>query len=115
VAVRLANGEKRWFNSFGTTADKRGNNAAATSVIPGVVFNGGTDGLLHAVASEDGKNLWQFDTAREFDTVDKVPARGGSMAAPGPVVSDGMVFVSSGYAVLGDVKPGNVLLAFSAQ
>jgi polyvinyl alcohol dehydrogenase (cytochrome) len=114
VAVRLANGEKRWYSPLGTSAEKRSANSAATSAIPGVVFNGGSNGVLNAVASEDGHTLWQFDTAREFDTVNKIKARGGSMSAPGPVVAGGMVFVGSGYAVLGDVRAGNVLLAFSA-
>jgi len=113
VAVRLANGEKRWYSALGTSAEKRSGNSAATSAIPGVVFNGGSNGVLNAIASEDGHSLWQFDTARDFDTVNKVKAKGGSMSAPGPVVAGGMVFVGSGYAVLGAVEPGNVLLAFA--
>jgi polyvinyl alcohol dehydrogenase (cytochrome) len=52
---------------------------------------------------------------RDFDTVNKVPAKGGAMGAPGATVAGGMVFVGSGYGVLGAIIPGNVLLAFAAE
>jgi len=80
-------------------------------VIPGVVFLGGSDGKLWALASSDGRELWSFETARTFDTVNAVPAHGGSIIAPGPSVAGGMLLVGSGYGVVAD-KPGNVLLAF---
>ena len=41
-----------------------------------------------------------------------VPARGGSLDGPGPVIGGGMVFVNSGYTVDGGA-PGNVVLAFA--
>jgi polyvinyl alcohol dehydrogenase (cytochrome) len=56
--------------------------------------------------------LWDFETMRDFDTVNGVKARGGSIDGPGPVVANGMVFVTSGYPRNGGV-PGNVLLAFA--
>ncbi len=49
-----------------------------------------------------------------YDTVNHVVARGGSMAAPGPTVAGGMLFVGSGYVFTGGI-PGNALLVFSAQ
>jgi polyvinyl alcohol dehydrogenase (cytochrome) len=49
---------------------------------------------------------------RDFQTVNGVAARGGSMGAPGPTVAGGMLFVGSGYVGLGNGTPGNVLLAF---
>jgi polyvinyl alcohol dehydrogenase (cytochrome) len=72
------------------------------------------DGHLRAHAAEDGRILWDFDTMREFQTVNGVKAKGGSIDGPGAVVAGGMVFISSGYPRNGGV-PGNVLLAFSAQ
>lgn len=48
---------------------------------------------------------------RAFNTVNGVPARGGSLGGHGPAIAGGMVIVGSGYAVL-DTAPGNVLLAF---
>jgi len=56
--------------------------------------------------------LWRYDTARTFDTVNKVAAKGGSIMAPGPTVAGSMVFVGSGYSTIAG-QPGNVLLAFA--
>jgi len=60
-----------------------------------------------------GRELWSFDTARSFITVNDVTAHGGSFGAPGPAVAGGMLIVGSGYSVRG--MPGNVLLAFSTK
>ncbi|MBI1785737.1 hypothetical protein HYR69_11390, partial [Candidatus Sumerlaeota bacterium] len=55
--------------------------------------------------------VWQFDTLREFETVNGAKAKGGSLSAIGPVISGGMMFLGSGYGALGGMA-GNVLLAF---
>ena len=81
---------------------------------PVAVFIGGTDGKLHALSSTDGKELWSFNTAQEFGTVNRVPAHGGSIGSIGPTIAGGMVFIGSGYSVASGT-PGNVLLAFGAQ
>jgi polyvinyl alcohol dehydrogenase (cytochrome) len=88
--------------------------SAAVTAIPGVVFSGGLDGHLRAYASDDGAIMWDVDTVRAFETVNGVPANGGSLDGPGPVVVGGMVFVNSGYGFIGGM-PGNVLLAFSVD
>ena len=113
VAIQLSTGERLWYTRF-DTGGQRVSNAAAATAIPGVAFVGGTDGKLHALSTADGKQLWETETAREFDTVNKVPAKGGSMGAPGPTIVGGMVFVNSGYGV-GGTRPGNVLLAFGVE
>ena len=82
--------------------------------IPGVVFSTSTDGHIRAHTAEGGKLLWDFNTMRDFDTVNKVKARGGSIDGPGAVVVNGMVYITSGYPRNGGV-PGNVLLAFGAE
>jgi polyvinyl alcohol dehydrogenase (cytochrome) len=81
------------------------------TTIPGAVLNGGMDGGLRAYSTKDGSILWSFDTNRDFDTVNGVKANGGSIDSAGPVVVDGMVYVSSGSGGLSGL-PGNVLLAF---
>jgi polyvinyl alcohol dehydrogenase (cytochrome) len=86
-------------------------NSAAPTAIPGAVFAGGLDGHIRAYSAEDGRILWDFDTARDFETVNGVPGRGGSIDGPGPVVADGMLFVNSGYGSFSQMA-GNVLLAF---
>ena len=88
--------------------------SAAVTAIPGVVFSGGLDGHLRAYASGNGAIVWDVDTAQKYETVNGVPANGGSLDGPGPVVVGGMLFVNSGYAFIGGM-PGNVLLAFSVD
>jgi polyvinyl alcohol dehydrogenase (cytochrome) len=69
------------------------------------------DGGVRAYSTKDGSILWSFDTNKDFDTVNGVKANGGSMDSAGPVVVDGMLYVSSGSDGLSG-RPGNVLLAF---
>ena len=88
--------------------------SAAVTEIPGVVFSGSNDGHIRGYDAEDGKVIWDFDTRREFQTVNGVTAKGGSVDGPGVVVVNGMLFVNSGYSRFGGM-PGNVLLAFSAE
>ena len=117
TALRIANGEKVWFAPpiVCGPAAKPGCSPAqpqAVTAIPGLVFSGSLDGHLRAYSAEEGKVLWDFDTVRDYQTVNGVHATGGSLNGPGAVVVGGMLFVNSGYARLGSI-PGNVLLAFS--
>jgi len=81
------------------------------SAIPGVVFAGSLDGHLRAYDNTAGGIIWDFDTLQQFQTVNGIQARGGSINGSGPIIAGGMLFSSSGYARL-PVMPGNVLLAF---
>jgi polyvinyl alcohol dehydrogenase (cytochrome) len=85
------------------------------TAIPGALFSGGWDGVLRALNPVDGKVVWTFNTARDFETVNGVAAKGGSMGAHGPVAAGGMLFVPSGYPGVRGGVPGNVLLAFEAR
>jgi len=114
VALRLSDGQRAWYTPLNSTAAKRVTHSAAATVIPGVVFVGGSDGRLWALSSHDGRSLWSFETAHSFDTVNHVASHGGSISAPGVTVANGMLFVGSGYGVVTE-SPGNVLLAFSVD
>jgi polyvinyl alcohol dehydrogenase (cytochrome) len=114
AAVRLVDGQRQWYTPLNATPENKVTHLAAVTVIPGVLFVAGTDGRLWALSTRDGSSLWTFDTARTFDTVNSVPAHGGSIASAGPTVVGGMLFVGSGYGVVSD-SPGNVLLAFGVQ
>ena len=119
VALGLATGERKWFTPL-TPADTPGEpprpgQSAATTSIPGVVFSGAWDGMLRAFSTEDGRLIWEYNTVREYPTVNGVVAKGGSMGAPGPTVVGGMLFVGSGYIGVMGGMPGNVLLAFSPE
>lgn len=115
AAVQLATGKRVWFAPLpGEHMEGQGaGETAALAVIPGVVFSGGWDGVLRALSTEDGRLLWEYNTAGDVKTVNGVAAHGGAMGAPGPAVAGGMVFVGSGYILGRAGKPGNVLLAFS--
>jgi polyvinyl alcohol dehydrogenase (cytochrome) len=118
-ALKLATGEKIW----NTPAPKlecnsgrgcTGAQSAPVSVIPGVVFSGSVDGHMRAYSTKDGSIIWDFNTARDFETVNHVKAKGGSIDSAGPVIADGLLLTNSGYALWFGM-PGNVLLAFSAK
>jgi len=85
---------------------------APPTVVRGVVFVGSLDGHLRAYDTRDGAVLWDFDTAQEFHTTNRVRAHGGSMNGAGPTIVNGMVYVNSGYT---NAMPGNVLLAFAVD
>ena len=116
AAVRLRTGEPVWYAEPHEPVCDKCSPAllAAVTAIPGVVFSGAYDGLFRAYDADDGSVIWEFDTNGDYDAVNGVPARGGSINGPGPVVVDGMVYVNSGYAAFGG-RPGNVLLAFGVD
>jgi len=116
-AVELATGKRAWYvpppHPICTPGPGcTGAQAAAPSVIDGVVFAGSADGALRAYSVRDGKILWTADTNQEFTTVNGTKAHGGSMIGPGPAIADGMLYVNSGYGSHGG-RGGNVLLAYS--
>jgi polyvinyl alcohol dehydrogenase (cytochrome) len=63
---------------------------AAVSLIPGVLFSGGLDGMLRAVSPGNGRTLWEFNTAQEFSNSEGVPPMGGSIGAGGIVCRFGI-------------------------
>jgi polyvinyl alcohol dehydrogenase (cytochrome) len=118
-AVNLDTGSEVWTSPpaerlCGTIRGCSAAQGAAVTAIPGLVLAGSMDGGVRAYSSTDGKIVWTFDTNKEFETVNGVPAKGGAMDGPGPVVAGGMVYVLSGYVSLIG-RPGNVLLAFGTD
>ncbi len=88
--------------------------SAAITATPNAVFSGSVDGRIRAYSPKDGHVLWEYDTVREFETVNGVKAKGGSMDGPGPIVVNGLLYVPSGYGNWGG-NAGNVLLAFGSK
>ena len=117
TAVRLATGEQRWSTQPPCPEDGRYTPAqpTAVSVIPGAVFSGTLDGVMRAYSTDDGRIIWEYDSAREYTTVNAIPAKGGGLNGPGPTIVDGMLFMNSGYSAIGGNAPGNVLLAFGVD
>jgi polyvinyl alcohol dehydrogenase (cytochrome) len=117
TALRIATGEKVWFAApapCGPVPVCSPAQPQAVTAIPGVVFSGSVDGHLRAFTTEEGRLIWDFNTFREYRTVNGVPAKGGALDGAGPVVAGGMLFLNSGYARNGGA-PGNVLLAFAPE
>jgi polyvinyl alcohol dehydrogenase (cytochrome) len=118
TALRIDNGETAWFAPGHRCDPPRPGcspaQSAAISVIPGAVFSGSLDGHLRAYSTDNGRVLWDVDTAKSYQTVNRVAARGGSLDGAGAVIVGGMVYVNSGYGRFGGT-PGNVLLAFGVQ
>jgi len=116
IALRIATGDKVWMtpapkpSCIGTTGCSAAQPAPVT-VIPGVAFLGSWDGHIRAYETRAGRIIWDFDTVQDFQTVNGVKARGGSINSMGPVVAGGMLYITSGYG--GNAMAGNVLLAFS--
>jgi len=117
-AVELRTGRLLWTVPGAGCANKdpcKPSQNAAVTLIPGAAFSGTMDGRLRAYSTRDGTVLWEYDTAREFTTVNDVKANGGSMSNSGPAIVGGMLYVNSGYSHHGGILPGNVLLAFSVE
>ena len=116
-ALRLTDGAKVWNAAPPVCGDRplcSPAQSAAITAIPGAVFSGSVDGHLRAYAASDGRVLWDFDTSRDFETVNKVAAHGGSIDVGGPAIAEGVVLQTSGYPTFGG-RSGNVLIAFTVD
>ena len=88
--------------------------SAAISVTPQLVFAGALDGAIKAYSTQDGEELWMYNTNQDFDAINGVKAFGGTIDSDGPVIDGNQVFINSGYAKFGE-KAGNVLIAFTLE
>ncbi len=120
TAIDIKSGTRRWLVISPAPACSWGEQppcvhaqVQAVTVIPGAAFSGSMDGHLRAYSSIDGKILWDYDTAKDFRTVNGTKAAGGSLQAGGATIVNGVVYVNSGAE--GQGQPGNVLLAFSVD
>jgi polyvinyl alcohol dehydrogenase (cytochrome) len=117
VALNLMTGARAWaarppkpgcLGQFGCSAAQM----APPTAVPGAVFSGSLDGHLRAYDARDGAVIWDFDAARDLNTVNGVKAHGGAFNNGGPAIVNGMVYAHAGYT---NELDGNVLLAFIAQ
>jgi polyvinyl alcohol dehydrogenase (cytochrome) len=106
TAIELKSGVKRWYAEALTPACSWGAEACAhaqsqaITVMPGIAFSGAVDGHLRAYSTIGGKTVWDFDTAKEYPTVNLVKAGGGSLDHGGPTIVNGIVYVNSGNALI---------------
>jgi polyvinyl alcohol dehydrogenase (cytochrome) len=85
---------------------------APPTAIPGAVFSGSLDGHIRAYDTVGGQVIWDFNTLDRVETINGIPAHGGSLTSAGPAIAGGMLYVMSGYSRTA-LMPGNLLLAFS--
>jgi polyvinyl alcohol dehydrogenase (cytochrome) len=120
AALDMKSGARRWITPGPSPACTWGpgacshSQAQAVTVIPGVAFSGSMDGHLRAYSTIDGKVLWDYETAKDFPTVNGIRASGGSLDQGGATIVNGVVYINSGYGQRYG-QPGNVLLAFSVD
>ncbi|MCB2059598.1 MAG: PQQ-binding-like beta-propeller repeat protein [Novosphingobium sp.] len=89
--------------------------SGSVSATPDLVLAGSNDARLKIFDPASGDVLWEMDVNREFDTVNGVPAHGGTVGGGvAPIAYKGMLIVPSGYGFASKL-PGNVLLVFSTE
>jgi polyvinyl alcohol dehydrogenase (cytochrome) len=118
AALRIADGRMLWRRPapepicHWDSKDCSAAQSAAVTAVPGVVFSGSFDGHLRAYATTDGAILWDYDTARQFVTVEGLQASGASLDIGGPTLAGGALYVNTGYSHDGTPRD-NILLAFT--
>jgi polyvinyl alcohol dehydrogenase (cytochrome) len=113
-AVNLVDGKRKWRAAPPAGTGNSTAQPTAPTLMPGIVFSATFGGKLRAHQTSTGEVVWEFDSAKTFETVNGVVAKGGSMDGAGPAVADGMVLMTSGMGFAGGAA-GNVLLAFSVD
>ena len=88
--------------------------SGAPTVIGDHIITGGLDGRVYMVERKTGKLVWQFDTAREFETLNGVKGNGGSVDNASIVAANGLVILNSGYGLFGQ-GAGNVMIALKPK
>jgi polyvinyl alcohol dehydrogenase (cytochrome) len=120
AALDMKTGVRRWYTPAPAPPCSWGPEACAhalpqaVTVVPGIIFSGSMDGHLRAYSTIDGKVLWDYETARDFRTINGIKASGGSLDQGGATIVNGVVYINSGYGQRNG-QPGNVLLAFSVD
>jgi polyvinyl alcohol dehydrogenase (cytochrome) len=106
TALDMTTGVARWHTASPEPACSWGERncshaqSQAVTVMPGSAFSGSIDGHLRAYSTIDGKILWDFDTAKEFQTKNGIKASGGPLDHGGATIVNGTVYVNSGNALL---------------
>jgi polyvinyl alcohol dehydrogenase (cytochrome) len=88
--------------------------SGAPTIVDGAIIQGSLDGRLFALDLKTGREIWTFDTLRDYATLNSVPGKGGSIDAASIVAVNGLLLSGSGYGMFGQA-PGNVLLAFKPK
>lgn len=117
----VASGEPSWSRSERADCESRAEwlrgcesrfgHSVTPLLIDGALVTGTIDGRLMIIDSDSGDVLFEYDTVREYETVNGVPGRGGAIDAHGIAAGAGLLLINSGYGRVGGTS-GNALLAF---
>jgi len=88
--------------------------SATPLLVDGALISAGIDGRLYIFDKDSGEILFEYDTVREYSTINGVAGIGGSIDSHSIAAGGGMLFIGSGYGRFNQT-PGNVLLAFKPR
>ncbi len=88
--------------------------SATPLLVDGALVSAGVDGRLYVFDKTNGDLLFEYDTIRDYETVNGVPGIGGAIDSHSIAAGGGMLLINSGYGRMGGT-PGNVLLAFAVR
>jgi polyvinyl alcohol dehydrogenase (cytochrome) len=94
--------------------DARYGLSAAVLSVDQSVIAAGIDGRIYIHDAGTGAVIWEYDSLRDFDTLNGVPGKGGGVDSHSIAAGGGMVFSGSGYGAYQQPR-GNVLLAFKPR
>jgi polyvinyl alcohol dehydrogenase (cytochrome) len=119
-ALDLVNGKVVWEKHIQHTFEGRQYNSlysAALTVTNDVLLAGSLGGVVKALRTSDGQELWSYDTAVKVVDVHGVEGHGGTIDSVGPVPAGKDLLVNSGYSTFGGANAwqggkGNALFVF---
>lgn len=85
--------------------------STAPTIVDGAVVAAGLDGTVYVLDKTNGQLLWSYATAKEYDGINGVKGKGGSIDSNSITAMNGLLLVNSGYGMFGQ-QGGNMLLAF---
>ncbi len=88
--------------------------SGAPTVIGDYLVTGGLDGRLFVFDKATGEVVWEYQTARKYDTVNGIEGNGGAVDNASIVATNGLLLVNSGYGLFGQ-GAGNVMVAFKPK
>ncbi|MEZ6029581.1 MAG: PQQ-binding-like beta-propeller repeat protein [Hyphomonadaceae bacterium] len=88
--------------------------STAPAIIDGAVVAAGLDGTVYVIDEKTGKLKWSYATAKEYDGINGVKGKGGSIDSNSITAMNGLLLVNSGYGMFGQAG-GNMLLAFKPK
>lgn len=114
-ALDIETGETRWYAPADPCEDINDcftGYSAAVTASEALVFAPSLDGTIHAHDTATGERVWRYATAGPHASVNGIETNGGSIDVGGVYLSNGQLFVNSGYDVFGQ-KAGNAFMVFS--